>query len=358
MRREESARHYHVDVNRMLDLVAGFPNQVADAWEMSRGFEPPTRKIDAPLIVCGMGGSAIGGELLRDLVRLEATVPVLLVRGYTLPVFASRKTPVICVSFSGNTEEVLSTFQEALTRGCPVAVITSGGKLAEEATRAGASLLVVPDGRPPRAALGYLFTPLLRLASKWGIYPVTDREIETAVRKTRRLTKKYLLDSDPANNAALELARRLYGKIPLIYSGGGLLSGAAYRWKCQFNENSKCMAFSNTFSELGHNEVMGWDANERIRRDIFLIMLKDYEDYPRVQKRMAITFTLLEPLAGGAVQIDSKGEKGRKGRLARLFSIITLGDFSSVYLAVEYGKDPTPIEKIERIKQELRSEDA
>ncbi len=357
MGKEEKARHYRVDGERMIDRVLELADQVEKSWEDARGLGASLGDAASPVIVCGMGGSAIGGQMLADLVRMDSAVPVCLERGYTLPAFVDERTPVICVSYSGNTEEVLSSFEDALERKCPMVAITSGGELAERAERAGVPIHLVPGGMPPRAALGHLFTPLLRIASNTGLYGISDEEVVSAVRKLRDISGKYSLDSDPVGNIAMQLTKKLYGKIPLIYSGGGLLAGAAYRWKCQFNENSKCMAFHNTFSELGHNEIMGWESPERLREDFFVIMLKDGEDHPRIQKRMEITFRELEPLGGGGMRIESSGEKGRRGRLSRLFSILALGDFTSVYLAVEYGKDPTPIEKIEGIKEAMRSED-
>lgn len=341
----------------MLDKVIHLADQVEEAWANSRDFGAELGGAKGPIVICGMGGSAIGGQMLADLVKKESPVPVYLERGYSLPSFVSETTPVVCVSYSGNTEEVISSFREAVAKKCPLAVITSGGMLADEAAQAGVPVHITPGGMPPRAALGYLFTPLLRLAGWLGIVRISDEEIGSAVRKIRVISERYSLDGGLSDNTAVQLTKKLYGKIPLIYSGDGLLAGAAYRWKCQFNENSKCMAFYNTFSELGHNEIMGWDSPERLREDFFVIMLMDCEDHPRIKKRMEITFDELEPLGGGGICIESDGENSRRGRLARLFSILALGDFTSVYLAVEYGKNPTPIEKIERIKDALRSED-
>jgi len=358
MSREDFTRHYRVDASKMLDLVMHLPDQVEHAWRSMKTFKPPAIGAKAPLILCGMGGSAIGGALLRDMIQHDARVPLFLESTYQLPEFADRTTPVVCISYSGNTEEALSCFQHALMKKCPTIVITSGGKLAEEADSAGIRAIRVPAGMPPRAALGHILTPLLGLVSKWGIYPVTDEEVDTAVRRSRKLVEKYSLDGDPVENRAFQLAKRLYGKTSLIYSGDGLLRAAAYRWKCQFNENSKSMAFSNNFPELDHNEIMGWECPERLRADFFLIVLRDAEDHPRVQRGMEAVFAMIEPLASGAVLIDSEGEKGRSGRLARLLSTILLGDFTSVYLAVEYGKDPTPIDRIDTIKEALKREGA
>lgn len=341
----------------MLDFVSSIPDQIASGWEESADFDAPFARGDSPLIICGMGGSAIGGRLIRDLIGEGGKVPIHLENGYRLPAYANEKSPVVCVSYSGNTEEMLSCFRDAVGRGCTPAVVTSGGKLAEEGTKAGAAVSLVPEGLPPRAAIGFLFAPLLRIVTSWGLYDMTDEGIDRAVRKTGKLVQRYSLEGDPGENTALQLAKHLYGKIPCIYSGNGLLAGVAYRWKCQFNENSKSMAFSNVYPELGHNEVMGWECPERFREEHFIIMLRDGDDHPRVKKQMDITHAMLEPLSGGAAVVDSEGTKGREGRLMRLLSVLLLGDFTSVYLAVEYGKDPTPIGGIERIKEQLRSEE-
>jgi glucose/mannose-6-phosphate isomerase len=356
MSQEDLIRHYKIDESKMLDLVTHLPDQIEQAWAMMKTFKAPPITGRGPVIICGMGGSAIGGKLLRDMIQQDARVPLYLESRYALPEFADRTTPVVCASYSGNTEEVLSCFQNALMKGCPTIALTSGGKLAAEGQSAGVPVVRVPAGMPPRAALGYLFAPLLGLLSKWGIYEAEDGAVETAVRRGRKLAEKYSLGGDPAESKPMQLAKRIYGKTPLIYGGDGLLAAAAYRWKCQFNENSKTMAFANNFPELWHNEVMGWDAPERLRGDFFLIVLRDPEDHPRVQRGMEAAYKMLEPLANGAVLIDSEGDKGREGRLSRLLSIILLGDFTSVYLAVEYGKDPTPIERIEQIKEQLRME--
>jgi glucose/mannose-6-phosphate isomerase len=238
-----------------------------------------------------------------------------------------------------------------------MAVISSGGTLTGEAGKAGIPALCIPGGMPPRAALGYLFTPLLKLAAGWGFCSISEEEFRSVLRKTRKLIGKFSLEADLAGNTSLQLAKRLYGKIPLVYSGNGLLVGAAYRWKCQFNENSKSMAFVNNFPELGHNEIMGWDSPEKILQEVFLVMLTDVDDHPRVSKRMDVTYRMLEPLASGAIKLNSVGGPGFAGRLARLLSIVALGDLTSIYLAVESGKNPTPIDKIEEIKTLLRSED-
>ena len=357
MNPDHSVRHYSIDESRMIDKVFSLPDQMEEGWESALSFAGDIPEMSPSLIICGMGGSAIGGQLLKDLIGPGSRASIHLERGYSLPAFAGTDTPVISVSYSGNTEEVISTFREALEKGCPVAAITSGGILAKEADAAGVPVLKIPEGNPPRASLGYLFAPLVRIASIQGLLDIDDEGFASVMRKTRSLIGKCLLDSDPSGNIAMQLAKKLYGKVPLVYSGNGLLTGAAYRWKCQFNENSKSMAFFNTFPELGHNEIMAWDCPEKLRQDIFLIMLYDRDDHPRVIKKMEAAYLLLESLAGGAIGIDSIGGEGPAGRLERQLSVVVLADLTSVYLAVEYGTDPTPIEKIEEIKNLIGSED-
>jgi glucose/mannose-6-phosphate isomerase len=357
MKPDHSARHYGIDSERMIDKALGLPDQMAEAWGLAGVLAECMPAGAKTLIICGMGGSAIGGQLLRDLIAGDSDVSVHIERGYTLPAFAGTDTPVVCVSYSGNTEEVLGCFRDGLKRGSPMAVISSGGILTAEAEKAGVPVLRIPGGMPPRAALGYLFTPLLKLASCWGFCAIEEEEFRAVLRKTRKLLDKCSLEADLAGNTPMQLAKRLYGKIPLVYSGNRLLVGAAYRWKCQFNENSKCMAFVNNFPELGHNEIMGWDSPAKILQEIFLVMLTDVDDHPRVIRRMDVTYDMLEPLAAGAIKLNSVGGPGFSGRLARLLSIIALGDLTSIYLAVESGKDPTPIDKIDEIKELLGSED-
>lgn len=357
MSSENEARHFRIDESRMIDKVMALPEQFVRGWELAGPVAEELPSSLSSLIICGMGGSSIGGQLLRDLSGSGHRVSIHLERGYELPSFSGTDTPVICVSYSGNTEEVVSCFGEALSRGCPLAVITSGGILAEEARKAGTPAVIIPGGLPPRSAIGYLFAPLLRLASRWGIYTIGEEQLRSVLSKTSKLLARNGLDTELANNAALQLAKRLYGKTPLIYSGDGLLAGAGYRWKCQLNENSKSMAFFNTFPELGHNEVMAWDCPEKLRQDLFLIMLCDADDHPRVKKRMDAAFPVIESLAGGAVTLESEGGDGPAGRLQRLLSIVVMADLTSVYLAVEYGKDPTPVKRIEMLKKQLGSED-
>ncbi len=343
------------DRSDMLENVLALPDQMREVWNSSSDFILSRPSAGSTLVICGMGGSAIGAVLIRDLVNKNSDFSVHIERGYLLPAYASANSTVICVSYSGNTEEVLTLFDEAVQRGCEIGVITSGGELGRRAAEANASVMNIRGGLPPRAAIGLLFTSLLRLVVNWGIYRITDEEFTELLKKARFIIKEITPGYNSKDNLAFQLSKKLYKKIPLIYAGDGLLKGVSYRWKCQFNENGKIMAYSNIFPELGHNEIMGWECPDNIKKNLFLIFLIDRDDHPKVQKRMQVTYSMLEKLAGDSVVIDSSWYGNNSGgRLERLLSMLILGDMMSVYLAVGRGVDPTPIEKIETIKKLLK----
>jgi glucose/mannose-6-phosphate isomerase len=222
----------------------------------------------------------------------------------------------------------------------------------------GSGTLLVKGGLPPRSAIGYLFVSLLRILSDWGIYDVSEGRFALLVQYIEHLTDRLGPGAVESENTALALARDIGELIPVVYSGNGLLESVAYRWKFQFNENSKVMSYSNTFPELGHNEVMGWDSAGEAGDRFFLIFLTDADDHPKVARRMEVTYPILSSRAGGSALIDSGFVGDRPpGRLERLLYTVLLGDFASVYLALERGIDPTPIDEIETIKRILRTEE-
>ncbi len=337
-------------------MVLSIPDQMRDGWKKAGDLSLRQPSAGGGLVVCGMGGSAIGAELARDLAGAGNRFPIHVERGYLLPRFADSSTTVICVSYSGNTEEIIALFREALNRNCGVGVITSGGILEREAAESGVDTVKVRGGLPPRAAIGSLLAPLLRFISGWGMIRMDEKDFSSLLETVEAALKNVAPDF--INNPAMKISEKLFDRIPLIYSGGSLLNGAAYRWKCQFNENSKVMAFSNIFPELGHNEIMGWDCPEDIRKKMTVIMLNDRDDHPRVKKRMAITASMLEDIGVEIIKIESGSwfPGGAATRAQRLLSTVVLGDMSSVYLALRRGIDPAPIQRIELVKDKLRTE--
>ncbi len=332
-----------VDRSNMRRLLKEFPDQLAQAWECS--LELPSFE---KLVICGMGGSAIGGDVLRVyLAHTGFPKPVTVVRGYELPPFADEKTLVIAVSYSGNTEETLSCTSQALERSYPFAALTSGGKLAHLAVEHRAPVIEIPGGLPPRTALGHLLMPLLR-----SFAPLLDAgQIKSEFRETlerlRALAPRYA-DAPESENPAKGLAHAWQSRIPVIYGGAPLTEAVARRWKTQINENAKQPAFWGVLSELHHNEIMSWEDRD-LQQPLTYAFLRDPEEHPQIAKRFEISRDLLEERGQTALEYRGEGE----GFLARMMGLIYLGDWASFYLAVLNGVDPTPVELIEELKRRL-----
>ncbi|MDK2931469.1 MAG: glucose/mannose-6-phosphate isomerase [Bacillota bacterium] len=343
---EDMAR---LDPGGMLKIVSDLPQQIRDALGIAGRADFPASLAGARCIVsAGLGGSAIGGDVVRELVADELKVPMVVVRDYDLPAFVDRDTLVFVSSYSGNTEETLSAYGIARERGARMVCITSGGRLAELATRDGVPLVTIPQGFPPRTALGYLFVPMLVALARLGYVRDAAEGFEEAELILRDLAVVLGPESPTSVNQAKRLALAMHGKIPLIYGSSGITGAAALRWKTQINENSKTHAFWNAFPELNHNETVGWGAGEDISKALRVVLLKDKGDHPRVQRRMEITATLM----GGAAGIDEVYSLGRS-KVARLLSLVYVGDFASLYLAFLYGVDPKPVKVIDYLKNEL-----
>jgi glucose/mannose-6-phosphate isomerase len=345
------------DPDGMLDTLAGLPDQCEIAlklgkdallWPESANVLPDLSEELRQVVMAGLGGSAIGGDLVRVVVARQARVPFAVCRDYNLPAYVDKKTLVLLTSYSGNTEETLSAYRVAGERGATRLVLTTGGQLAEMAIRDGVPVVRVPAGLPPRSAIGYLFLTSLVLLERMGVIGHQEGygELLAVLRSCRE-------DFGPASprsvNQAKELALRLHGKIPVIYGACGTTEVLATRWKGQFNENAKCLAYWNTYPELNHNELVGFEAPPELLRSLFLIHLRDTTDHPRVQARMEIVKKVLADRVGGMAEFSGQGESF----LARLFSLIYLGDYTSVYLSMLYGINPKPVQVIDYLKQEL-----
>lgn len=333
----------------MLERVLELPEQVQRAMELEEAPRLDTAFRPQHIVVLGMGGSAIGGELVRALVEAECRVPMLVNREYELPAFVGPETLVVASSYSGNTEETLHACRVALERGAKIVAMTTGGVLAEWSERHGWPIIRIPAGLQPRAAIGYSFVPLLRLLERLGVVAGKTGELEETVRVLRGMREELRPEVPSAANPAKQLAARLYGKLPLIYGTGGWRAVVAYRWKGQINENAKAPAWWNTFPELNHNETVGWEAAPDVTRLVELIVLRDRADSPRVNRRIQVTVDIMRPVVSGVTEVSSRGES----ETARLFSLLYMGDFTSVYLAILNGVDPTPVRVIDRLKAEL-----
>jgi len=339
------------DPSGMLDLIRRLPDMCAEAWRLP--VEPPLPAVRPTNIVAlGMGGSGIGGDLLRAVLYDDASVPVVAVKDYRAPGFLGPTSLVFACSYSGNTEETLAAYDQAAGRGATCVVVTSGGDLLRAARDRGHPAVVVPQGVPPRAALAYLFIPMLAVLGRAGVIRSFETDVREAVAILKEMARR--LSPDTASSPARRLAEQLQGRIPVIYSSSPFLEPAAQRWKDQFNENAKTFAVWNTFPELNHNETVGWGMDETLARTIHAIILRDRAEPARLAQRVSITKDLAFQRAAGVDEIKSEGE----GKLARLLSPIMVGDMTSWYLALLRGVDPTPVPVIEELKKRLAEMEA
>ncbi|MEW6446571.1 MAG: bifunctional phosphoglucose/phosphomannose isomerase [Bacillota bacterium] len=337
------------DSTGFFSSLAGLGEQCLKAYEAGRGaILPAVQKVSA-VVVTGLGGSAIGGDLLRVYCQEHLGVPVVVNRDYTLPAFVDGNTLVFSVSYSGNTEETLSAYQHARDKGSIIVTLTSGGKLKALADRDGVPVIQVPAGLAPRAATGYLFIPMLAVLERLGMLNGLTGEVTELARVLNSYAADYGLDTPVEKNPAKQLALNFKDHIPVMWGVSGTTDVVAQRWKGQINENAKAPAYWNVFPELNHNEIVGFEQPEELIRKLWVVMLRDKGDHSRVGYRMEITRRIIAERVAGVTEVTSTGD----GLLARLYSLIYLGDWASAYLAVLYGIDPGPVKVIDLLKGEL-----
>ncbi|MFB6286891.1 MAG: bifunctional phosphoglucose/phosphomannose isomerase [Candidatus Bipolaricaulia bacterium] len=342
---DDRAALARIDRADMRALLRAFPDQIDEAGEWQADV-PSLDAIDR-IVVCGMGGSAIGGDLLATLWgQWGVARPVVTVRGYALPPWVDDRTLAIMVSYSGNTEETLACARQARKRGCAMLAITSGGQLAELARSADVPLILVPGDQPPRASLGYLLAPLLR-----SLAPHIDRDVAADIDAALPLIRSLVaeLDESPHDaNRAKQLARDLEGAIPVCYGSAGLTEPVARRWKTQLNENAKSPAYWDVVPELNHNELMGWEGDDLADRASY-VLLRDADEASSVARRLEITADMLRDRGLQVREVQLSGET----LMARMLGLIVLGDWVSYYRAMLREVDPTPVALIERFKAKM-----
>lgn len=348
---DDAGQIARIDRSGMLDHSLRLGTMILEGWEAAAGVPLPTVR-PSTVVVTGMGGSGVGGDMLRALLAGASAVPVIGVKDYRLPAFVGPGTLVFACSYSGDTEETLSAYGAAHASGASVVAVTSGGALARLAEEDGYPAVRIPVGLPPRAALPYLMLPLLRMAGELGLSKMGEKEVREASLLLLRLASLWGPAVAVRENPAKALAVSLLGGLPAIYSASPVLEPVALRWKTQLNENSKLFVCSNTFPELSHNEAEGWAGLARADLPLFVVVLRDRDDGPASAYRIRIAREALEGRAKGVSEVWSLGE----GLLARFFSLIILGDLVSGYLALLGGVDPTPVEIIAQTKTRLREE--
>jgi glucose/mannose-6-phosphate isomerase len=342
---DDPAAAARLDQGGMLTMVGRLGPMLLDGWAAAAGIPAPALQ-PAVVVAAGVGGSGIGGDVLRAVLAPLAPMPVVAVKDVRLPAFVGPKALVCVCSYSGNTAETLAMFDAARAAGAAVVAITSGGLLAERAQAAGVPLVTVPRGLPPRAALPYSLAPMLRVFGAAGLPGPGEGELREAAATLDDLTGSRGPASPTPANPAKQLAWRLADAVPTIYATSDLMAPAAMRWKTQCNENAKRPAVWGAFPDLAHNEVVGW-AGEAAARSRFVILLRDQDEGPLAAAQVAAA---REVAFGAAAGVEQVWPAGTGGRLVRLLSVIQLGDYVSVYLALLAGLDPTPVDVITALK--------
>ncbi|NHM28823.1 bifunctional phosphoglucose/phosphomannose isomerase [Desulfofundulus sp. TPOSR] len=343
---------YNADTKGMLKALWELPEQCARAWELGMAADVSPMDDLRQVVVTGLGGSAIGGDLLRVYAAQRLDVPVVVNRDYVLPEFVGPHTLVFAVSYSGNTEETLSAYAQAREKGASLVVLTTGGKLGEMARNDGVPVITVPGGIAPRSATGYLFIPTLAVLYRMGLLPDLSHEVAECVSLLQSMREELKPEVPRDSNQAKMLAASFHNRIPVIWGSSGTTEVVAQRWKGQINENAKAPACWNVFPELNHNELVGFEFPGELLRRLYVVILRDPRDHPRVQKRFAITREIMEGAVAGVVEIMARGS----GALARMYSLVYIGDYASVYLAMLYGVDPGPVRVIDTLKARLAEE--
>ena len=336
----------------MLSILGRFDHQIEEALRIGEEASLAGQGSEVShILISGLGGSAICGDFVRAYLGRDLRMPLQVNRNYSLPGFVDASTLALICSYSGNTEETISAFHAARAAGAQIVCVSSDGQLTELAKVHSLPVVRIPEGYPPRAALGYLAIPLVVVLSRMGL--VADRRSE--ILQSRALIQgkiqAYSPQSSRETNAAKQLALQIHGRLPLIYGSQDRLETVAVRWRGQLSENGKVLAYSSSLPEMNHNEIAGWKNPETLLPQMAPIFLRDREDHPRVQIRMETTRDLLKKKAATVLEYWSEGENW----LQRLWSLILLGDYASVYLAFLNQEDPTPVRAIDSLKRELES---
>ncbi len=346
---DQSEKIEEIDKSDMLTHLMKTADYCRDAVNRTKEVKVPKKVKPKNIVIAGMGGSAIGGEILQDWLRNELTIPIEICRDYTLPAYANKDTLLFVNSYSGNTEETLSAFLDAVRRKCMTIAITSGGHLLSFSKELQVPHVIIPNQLPPRVALPYLFFPLPILMERMAILPNVEEDLQETFQVLKKVDQENSPKVPTEENHAKKLAVELMKTIPIIY-GFREYKSIAHRLKTQFNENSKVPSRYDVFPELNHNETVGWEAPELLTKHYSIILVRDPNEPLEIKHRIETTKSLVLHKAKKVLEIYARGE----GKLAKMFSVLHIGDFASVYLAVLQGVDPVPVKIIDKVKRELQ----
>jgi glucose/mannose-6-phosphate isomerase len=340
-----------IDKSNMLDSLVDFPNQIKEAVEIAKSLDFETFfKIDN-VIIAGMGASGISGDIVASLYKEKIDVPIYVNKDYDLPKWAKKDTLALFYSYSGNTEETISAFKLASQKKCRILCISSGGKLQDFAEKRNIPHIKIPTGYQPRAAIAFsLFTLIIILKRVGLIKHDVESDIEETIDKIKELINNNNKSIPEKNNPSKQIARKLHNTIPQIY-GWGIYSPIATRWRQQFNENSKLISREDSLPESNHNDIVGWSLNPEVSKNFSCILFRDKQlESLHMNTRLNFLKKLFEDSTANIIEINPIGKK----TLAKIVYILFLGDFISCYLAILRNIDPTPIDIISDLKQNIR----
>ncbi len=324
-----------IDSLNIKGMVLGIPDQIKEGLKLAEKFKIVDPLVDK-IVIIGMGGSGIAGKILKNYLRNEK-IRIDVINDYSLPNFVDENTLVIVCSYSGDTEETLSAYKQAFKKKSKIIALTTGGKLKELCEKYNHEHLILKKGFMPRQSAPYMFFIMLKILENSKLIVNHTQYVKDTV---DALKKPIFIDM------AKQLAVSLKDKVPLIYSSS-ILEAIAYRWKCEFNENTKIHAFNNVLSELDHNEIVGYTKK---LADFHVIFLRDVMETRQMEKRISITKKLIMEKGYSTTEILIKGPN----ELSRLFSALYIGDLTSYFLAQEYGIDPGPVDIIFDLKEMLK----
>jgi glucose/mannose-6-phosphate isomerase len=336
-----------LDTVGMFDLAAALPEQVAAAAALGQEVDGlPEREAVEQVVVLGMGGSGVAGDVLAAIAGPFMPVPVIVAKGYEPPASIGEGTLCFAISYSGDTEETVEAAQAAAVAGARMVVLSTGGELGRLASAWDAPNIVLPDCPMPRAGIGSVSVPPLVILERIGLFPGASEYVADAVRQMQRRRDKLIIEGGPAQ----QLARAIGGTMPVAYGGDAVGAVAAYRFKCQVNENAKAPAFWAGLPEMAHNEICGWGQHGDITRQVMTAVRFRHDfEHPQVARRFDLTYDILDEVLHAVLDVQGEGE----GALAQLLDLVLQGDFVSLHMAAEAGVDPGPIPVLTALKESL-----
>lgn len=345
---DDPERYQQLDPEGMIGYIDALPAQIAAAWQHAQTMPLPNVDNVSRIVICGMGGSAIGGSLLQTLLSDECKLPILSHRDYQLPAFVGSDTLVIGSSHSGNTEETLGAFKDAQQRGARLVSFSTGGQIAEFSAEFGGTHWAFDSRSQPRAAVGYSLMLPLALLSRLGLVRDYSADVAEAVAVMRQHQVAFGPASPEDANPAKYLAWQMLDRFVLIFAAEPL-APVARRWRGQLSENAKTWAQYEELPEMNHNSIAGLERPESLIDKTLVLFLESSLAHPRNLRRTELTRQLF--LQGG-YQTDSIRAYG-ESRLAQMLSMLHYGDYASYYLAIAYGVNPTQVEAISWIKGQI-----